>query len=123
MEKPEFSVAMARLRACYPSLLRLDKQSWQSTQRAFYDKIRHYDDRVILRAMDRAVDVYPKYLPTVGQINELCQEAKRELARVERLDRQLKPIGDEDDPLTDPEIAKAKISKIVGELTKKMGGR
>jgi len=114
---------MARLRACYPSLLRLDKQSWQSTQRAFYDKIRHYDDRVILRAMDRAVDVYPKYLPTVGQINELCQEAKRELARVERLDRQLKPIGDEDDPLTDPEIAKAKISKIVGELTKKMGGR
>jgi len=68
---------------------RMDRDEWRLIMAAYYGRLTIYPDEVIITAMDRAVDSYRDYFPSVGQLLELCRFEKNAGKRVDAYDRQL----------------------------------
>ena len=71
---------MTHLRACYPSMIRIDEEVWKTTLRVYFSRLERFDARAVQKAIAKAPVHHREFMPTSGQLEVLCQFYERNVA-------------------------------------------
>lgn len=74
MRQAEFTALMSKLRACYQNAVK-DPDQWLASISQYWTVVRSYNDEAIRRAFNNAWRQHPDWMPSLGQLVELIENA------------------------------------------------
>ena len=74
----EFLALMTRLRACYPARV-MDDSLWKANTLRYHAELKAFKPQVLVRAFEGAWRKHRTFFPALGEIEELCVIARRDM--------------------------------------------